>query len=155
MLQQQSQVLSGRRGRAEPERAGSHFEAQLKSTTPSRSPPVPTPTPRSLRGLQVSHRPGVEDGPAARPAPLGAHPSGRRTPAGPGRAADRPTPRAAPPRPTQWGWAAWDRVVLTNLGFLPSAASSGPPALPAPGGPFRRSPLFSRPPRPGGEEGAQ
>lgn len=53
-------------------------------------------------------------------------------------------------------WAGWGgergRVVLTNLGFLPSAASG---ALPAPGGPFRRSPPGSLPPRDGGEEGAR
>lgn len=58
-------------------------------------------------------------------------------------------------QPQRGQGVAWDRLVLTNLGFLPSAASSGPPALLAPGGPFRRSPLFSRPPRPGGEDGAQ
>lgn len=58
-------------------------------------------------------------------------------------------------QPQQGQGVAWDRLVLTNLGFLPSAASSGPPALPDPGGPFRRSPLFSRPPRPGGEDGGQ
>lgn len=102
--------------------------------------------------------PGAADSqgaPGQRPTPRGGQAPGTgaagRRRAGSGPAWPPMSPHLRQPCRSRGG-NGWDRLVLTNLGFLPSATSSGQPRRPLPGGPFRRSPLFSRPPRSGGED---
>lgn len=141
----------GRSSQARTKRSDRNGQADpLKLTWSQRRPRIPA----RLPGQRPA--PGEEDLPAGRPGPLSTGPATRR-PAGPNRTGPRRQQgltSGSAAGPSGYG-GCWERLVLTNLGFLPSTASSGPPAVPVAGGPFRRSPLFSLPPRPGGEDGAQ